>query len=195
MFTCFDLNITEEEIDSAILDGHYVLQAYATIYWLDHVIEGIREDIGSTSFRILSQKIWRFLAKRSNQNFDQKSAKKVSVPELKQFEKIDKELYGDLAYIHSSVASELSEPLKASDKNSESLSCLCVARGSRSHRIQICRAFISELPIEMFTYFMVVRSKGTCSMQLRGVLIFWLLAPLSFALDLSIPFVLLFDDE
>ena len=161
MFTCFDLSITEEEIDEAVSDGHYVLQAYATIYWLDHVIEGIREDIGSTNFRILSQKIWRFLAKRSNQNFDQKSAKEVGVPELKQFEKIDKELYRDLGYIHSSVASELSEPLKASDKNSESLTCLCVARGSRSHRIQVCRAaFVSENPAEMFTYFYGRSIKG-----------------------------------
>ena len=123
MFTSFDLSITEEEIDKAILDGHYVLQAYATTHWLDHVIEGTRGDSGSPELMGLCNKIWRFLATRSNQNFDRKSARNVDVPELKQFDKIEKTLYSDLCYIHSSVASELSESLKAPKEKSEFLSC------------------------------------------------------------------------
>ena len=121
MFTCFDLSITEEDIDAAILGGHYVLQAYATTHWLDHVKEGIRGDIHSADFMDLCQKIWRFLARRSNQNFDRKSAKEVGVLELKQLEKDHKDIYRELCYIDSSLASELSESLKAPKKNSKSL--------------------------------------------------------------------------
>ena len=119
MFTCFDLSITEEEMDAAILGGHYILQAYATTHWLDHVKESIRDDTGSTDFMILCQKIQRFLAKRTNQNFDREAAREEGVLELKQFEKDQKHMYRELCYINSSLASELSESLKPSRKNCE----------------------------------------------------------------------------
>ena len=121
MLTSFDLSMTEEEIDAAILDGHYVLQAYATTHWLDHVKEGIRDDTDSTDFKDLCQKIWKFLARRSNQTFDRKSAKEIGVLELKHLEKQHKDIYRELCYINSSLASELPESLKAPKKNSKSL--------------------------------------------------------------------------
>lgn len=124
MLTCFDLSITEEEIDGGVLSGHYVLQAYATTHWLDHIKECIQGDIASADFMILCQKILRFLARRSNQNFDRKSVKDVAVLELKQFEKDHKDIYRDLCYINSSLASELPESLKVPKKNSESPSLL-----------------------------------------------------------------------
>ena len=130
MLTCFDLSITEEEIDAGVLSGHYVLQAYATTHWLDHVKEGIRGDIGSADFMSLCQKIWRFLARRSNQNFDRKSAKDVAVLELKQLEKDHKDIYRELCYINSSLASELPESLKVPKKNSESPSFMCAGMES-----------------------------------------------------------------
>ncbi len=119
MLTSFDLSMTEEEIDAAILDGHYVLQAYATTHWLDHVKEGIRDDTDSTDFKDLCQKIWKFLARRSNQTFDRKSAKEMGVLELKHLEKQHKDIYRELCYINSSLASELPESLKAPKKNSK----------------------------------------------------------------------------
>ena len=119
MFTCFDLIITEEETDSAILDGHYILQAYATTHWLDHVKEGTRGNMSSADFVILCQKIWMFLAKRTNQNFNRKSAKEERVLELKLFEKDQKHIYRELCYINSSLASELSQSLKPSKETSE----------------------------------------------------------------------------
>lgn len=121
MFTCFDLNVTEEETDAAILGGHYVLQAYATTHWLHHVKECIQGDMGPADMEDLCTKIWRFLVKRTNPNFDRKSAKEERMPELKQLEKKQKDLYRELCYINSSLASELSESLKAPKKNSESL--------------------------------------------------------------------------
>ena len=122
MFTCFDLSLTEEEIDNNVLDGHYVLQAYATTHWLDHVEEGIQRDVASIDFTFLCKKIWRFLSIRSNQNFDRKSARDVDVLELKHFEKYEKELYRKLCHIHSSGASEISESTNPPIKYSESLS-------------------------------------------------------------------------
>ena len=119
MLTCFDPSITEEEIDAAVLGGHYILQAYATNHWLDHVKEGIRGDTGSEDFMTLSQKILLFLARRTNQNFDRKAARDEGVLELKPFEKVQKRLYQELCYINSSLTTELSESLKASKKNSE----------------------------------------------------------------------------
>ena len=118
MFPCFDLSITDKDIDAAVLDGHYVLQAYATNHWLEHVKEGIRGDIGSADFA-LCQKILEFLGRRANQNFDRKSASKERVLELKLLEKDQKYLYQELCYVNSSQASELSESLKPSKKISE----------------------------------------------------------------------------
>lgn len=143
MFTCFDLSITEEEIDAAVLGGHYILQAYVTTHWLDHVKEGIRGNMGSADFASLCQKISMLLGRRANQNFDRKSARKEGVQELKQLEKDQKHIYEELCYINSSLASELSESLKPSKKNSESpdfrLSSLRAARKSGSCRVQIRR--------------------------------------------------------
>ena len=130
LFTCFDLSITEEEMDDAILDGHFTLQAYATTHWLDHVKEGIQGDMDSKDFMRLCQKISMFLMRRANQNFDRKSMKEESVLELKQLEKNQKHIYRELCYINSSLASELSESLKPSKNNSESLSSYCAARNS-----------------------------------------------------------------
>ena len=106
-------------MDSAVLGGHYILQAYATNHWLDHVKEGIRGDPGSEDFVTLSQKILLFLARRTNQNFDRKAARDEGVLELKPFEKVQKRLYQELCYINSSLTTELSETPKASKKNSE----------------------------------------------------------------------------
>ena len=119
MFPCFDLSITEEEIDVAVLEGHYVLQPYATSYWLEHVKEGIRGDVGSTDFA-LYQKILIFLGRRANQSFDRKSASEERVLELKPLEKDQKHLYQELCYVNSSLASKLSESLKPSKTDSES---------------------------------------------------------------------------
>ena len=118
MLTCFDPSITEE-MDSAVLGGHFILQAYATNHWLEHVKEGIRGDTGSEDFVTLSQKILLFLARRTNQNFDRKAAKDEGVLELKPFEKIQRRLYQELCCINSSLTTELSESVKASKKNSE----------------------------------------------------------------------------
>ena len=128
MFTCFDPSITEEEIDRAILDGHYSLQAYATTHWLDHVKEGTRGDMGSAGFVALCQKIFAFLARRTNQNFDRKFAKEEDFLELEQFKKDHKYIYREMCYMNSSLASELSETLKASKKNGESHSYLFASR-------------------------------------------------------------------
>ena len=119
MLTSFDPSITEEEVESAVLGGHYILQAYATHHWLDHVKEGIRDYSGSEDFEALSRKIMMFLARRTNHNFDRKAARDEDVLELKQFEKYQRGLYRDLCYINSSLTTELSESLKASKKNSE----------------------------------------------------------------------------
>ena len=142
MLTCFDVSITEEEMDAAILGGHYVLQAYATNHWLDHVKEGIRGDTGSEDFLTLSQKILLFLARRTNHNFDRKAARDEGVLELKPFEKVQKRLYQELCYINSSLTTELSESLKASEtskKNSEPpqfrLASTCVVRKRGNHRV------------------------------------------------------------
>ena len=119
MFPCFDLSITEEEIDAAVRDGHYVLQPYATYHWLEHVKEGIRGNNDSADFG-LCQKMLIFLGRRANQNFDRKSAREERVPELNPLEKDQKHLYQELCYVNSSLASELSESLKPSKKDSES---------------------------------------------------------------------------
>ena len=119
MFPCFDLSITEEEIDVAVRNGYYVLQPYATYHWLEHVKEGMRGDKDSAD-SALCQKILIFLARRANQNFDRKSAREERVLELKPFEKGQTDLYQELCYINSSLASELSESLKPSQKDSES---------------------------------------------------------------------------
>lgn len=137
MLTCFDLNITEEETDSAILDGHYILQAYATAHWLDHVKEGTRGNMGSADFVILCQKIWMFLARRTNQNFDRNSAKKEGVLELKLFEKDQKPIYRELCYINSSLASELSDSLKPSKKKGEFFH-RCAQPGKLS--VELCKS-------------------------------------------------------
>lgn len=115
------MSTTEEEVDEAILSGRYILQAYATAHWLDHVKESIQDDIDSTDFTTLCQKICEFLARRANQNFDRKSARAEGVLELKQLQKNQKYIYRELCYIDSSLASELSESLKAPKKNSECL--------------------------------------------------------------------------
>lgn len=117
MLTSFDPSMTEEERDDAVLGGHYILQAYATNHWLDHVKEGTRGDGGSEDFKALSQKIMMFLARRTNPNFDRKAARKQDVLELKQFEKDHKRLYQELCYINSSLTTELSESLEASEEN------------------------------------------------------------------------------
>ena len=119
MLTCFDPSITEEEMDAAVLGGHYILQAYATNHWLEHVKEGIRGDTGSDDLVTLSQKILLFLARRTNQNFDRKAAKDEGVLELKPFEKVQRRLYQELCYINSSLTTELSESVKGSKKTSE----------------------------------------------------------------------------
>ena len=119
MLTCFNPSIPEEEMDAYILDGHYILQAYATSHWLDHVKEGIRGDTGSQDLMTLIQKITLFLAKRQNQDFDWKALREEGVLELKPFEKHQKRLYQELCYINSSLTTELSESLKVSKKKSE----------------------------------------------------------------------------
>ena len=134
MFSCFDLSNTEDDIDEAIIKGHYVLQPYATYYWLEHVKEGIRGGLDSAGIA-LCQKVLIFLGRRANQNFDRKSAREERVPDLKPLEKDQKHLYQELCYVNSSLASELLESLKNSKKNSESpphpifVLCACVQLG------------------------------------------------------------------
>lgn len=158
MLTCFDLSITDEEIDAGVLSGHYVLQAYATTHWLDHVKEGIRDDIGSADFMNLCHKIWRFLARRSNQNFDRKSAKEVAVLELRPLKKDHEDIYQELCYINSSLASELPESMKAPKKNSKAPPTLCISMGSDSFGHEIpkrnCKSVcdIFSTIFEMFPY-------------------------------------------
>lgn len=141
MFTCFDLSIIEEEVNDAVLGGHYILQAYATTHWLDHIKEGIRGDTGSADSKVLCQKILTFLARRTNHYFDRKSAKEEQVLELKQFQKDQKTMYRELCYINSSLAQELSESLESSKKDGEfptfRLSSLREARRIGSRRVRI----------------------------------------------------------
>ena len=137
MFACFDLTITEEEVDAAVLGGHYTLQAYATTYWLDHVKEGVSGDMVSEDFAPLCKKMWIFLTRRANQNFDRKSARKEGVLELKHLEKDDEHIYQELCYINSSLASELSDSPKSSKKDGGFLSSLYTARQRGSCTVQI----------------------------------------------------------
>lgn len=122
------MSITEEQINTAVLDGHYILQAYATTHWLDHVKKSIRGDLGSADFDRLSQNICDFLATRDNKEFDKKSVREEGVLELKKLEKKDEKTYRQLCYINSSLALELSESLEPTKKNSESPSFLCAAK-------------------------------------------------------------------
>ena len=143
MFPCFDLSITEEEIDVAVLDGHYVLQPYATYHWMEHVKEGVRGDTGFADFA-LCQKMLIFLGRRANQNFDRKSAREERVLELKPLEKDQKQLYQELCYVNSSLASELSESLKPSKKDSESPGFRSLTAG---RSLQFQKPQITEAPL------------------------------------------------
>ena len=167
MFPCFDLSITEEEIDVGVLNGHYVLQPYATYYWLEHVKEGIRGDTDSADFA-LCQKMSAFLGRRANQNFDRKSAREERVLELKPLEKVQKHLYQDACYVDSSLASELSESLKPSKKDSESPNFRPLSLCAAGRRLQFQNPQIPEVPLILNLLFKKCSSSDLvwhCSLQ------------------------------
>lgn len=126
MFVCFDLNTSDEDSDYANLNGHCVLQAYATSHWLDHVKLGTQGNVSSEDFSGICQKIFVFLCKRTNQNFDRKKAKWEGVLDLTQFERTQPHIYESLCRISSSSALDLPEDPKSKKDQSECpRSCTC----------------------------------------------------------------------
>ena len=114
MFICFDLKVTKDELDDALLRGDCVLQAYATSHWLYHVKQSVRDDTGSAEFRSLCQKLSKFLARRNNPSFDRKKARVEGTVELSPFQKEEKHIYETLCLVNSAEALELPEHLKVS---------------------------------------------------------------------------------
>ena len=122
MFMCFDLKISKDDLDDALLRGRCVLQAYATSHWLYHVKQSIRDDTDSADFRRLCQKISMFLARRNNSSFDRKKAKVEGTVELNPFQKDEKHIYETLCLVNSAEALELPDQLKFLKDASKSLS-------------------------------------------------------------------------
>ena len=122
MFICFDLKVSKNELDDALLKGQCVLQAYATSHWLYHVKQSIRDDTDSAEFKSLRQKISVFLARRNNPNFDRKKARVEGNVELNPFQKEEKHIYETLCLVNSAEALELPEHLKFSKDASKWLS-------------------------------------------------------------------------
>ena len=122
MFTCFDLKVSKNELDDALLRGKCVLQAYATSHWLYHVKQSIRDDTDSTEFRRLCQKISMFLARRNNPSFDSKKVRVEGTVELNPFQKKEKHIYETLCLVNSTEALELPEHLEFSKDASKWLS-------------------------------------------------------------------------
>lgn len=123
MFTCFDPNISKQEMNAAIIDGHYVLQPYATSHWLDHVKAANQFDTTSSEFGRLCQKIHMFLARRTNSTFkrrlaeckDEADKRKFEREQpsiylgLTQFENQQPYIYKWLGYINSTITLEFPE--------------------------------------------------------------------------------------
>lgn len=123
MFTCFDPNTSQQEMNIAIIDGHYVLQPYATSHWLDHVKAAIQCDTTSSEFGRLCQKIHMFLARRTNSTFkrrlaeckDEAAKRKFEREQpsmylgLTQFENQQPYIYKWLGYINSTMTLEFPE--------------------------------------------------------------------------------------
>lgn len=68
-FDCFSTGLSDHEIDSAILSGKYVLQAYAESHWLKHVQRGSSGIFELASCAELCRDITRFIGLRKNEEF------------------------------------------------------------------------------------------------------------------------------
>lgn len=139
MFSSFDTNTSDEDIDIAILGGHCVLQAYATSHWLDHVKEGTESGISSEEFMSICYKILIFLSRRTNPNFDRKkNSRRERVLDLKQFEGTQQHIYEWLCRITSSSSLDLPEDPKARKDQSKCpmlpLVCCKAPASAKSHR-------------------------------------------------------------
>ena len=137
MFRSFDLKVSKDELDDALLRGHCVLQAYATSHWLYHVKQSVRDRTDSAEIRRLCQKISTFLTTRNNPRFDRKKAQVKGTVELKPFQKEEKHIYDTLCLVNSSEALELPEHLKFSKDASKWLSEHIHPTKSQ-HGVQIC---------------------------------------------------------
>jgi hypothetical protein len=96
MLICFDTDFPEEEMTSAILNGHYVLQPYATSHWLDHVKAAVQRGMPTSEFEQLCQKIRGFLSRRINPTFNRRLAECKDEKKKKQFEKEQPSMYEGL---------------------------------------------------------------------------------------------------
>ena len=93
MFTCFDPTISRKDTETAILDGHYVLQPYATSHWLEHVKAASQCDTTTSEFGLLCQKILMFLSRRTNSTFKRRLAECKNDTETRKFEKEQPSMY------------------------------------------------------------------------------------------------------
>ena len=66
---CFDLDLPDEAIRTYVSSGTYVLQSYATGWWLEHVRNATLEKYCPQSFPKLCGMINEFIHKRMNVNF------------------------------------------------------------------------------------------------------------------------------
>lgn len=104
MLTCFDPNFSEAEMTSAILNGHYVLQPYATSHWLEHVKAAVQRGMPTSEFEQLCQKIREFLSRRTNSTFRRRLAECKDEKSKKQFEKEQPSIYQGLTHFEHGQA-------------------------------------------------------------------------------------------
>ena len=64
-FECFDLDYPRLRIDESVRAGDYVLQAYAVLYWFEHVRQGAQSLQDMEFCRTLKS----FIKKRANPRF------------------------------------------------------------------------------------------------------------------------------
>lgn len=89
---CFDLDTNPNVMKERILNGAYVLENYACLYWLDHIKRS--EEITTAALASTIQTF--FTARRNFSSSVDRRSQSPSEPELERFQKAHPDLYPDL---------------------------------------------------------------------------------------------------
>ena len=98
---CFDLGLGIEAVEEGIIQGVYVLQDYATSYWLDHMLRGLTDRKTSGCPEDFSRSVEEMIERRKNLIWEGSCSDCAPLASLKSFQEEAPEVFETLMYIHS----------------------------------------------------------------------------------------------
>ena len=122
-------------MDEGIIHGVYILQDYASSYWLDHILRGSKDRKTSGCPGDVSRCVEEMIERRKNWTWEGSCTERAPLGSLKSFDEEAPELFETLMYIYSFLQRRWRELSLADGKSACRLTGLYVLNQSLSRRI------------------------------------------------------------